>query len=182
MTKNDKIYLETQNMIFREFIETDWQHIKDLDSDPEVMKFLTNGIPSSDSEVDRVMSVVLSITKKWQGKFGFWVALDKDSLEFIGWFHLRPLKTDPDNASLLEIGYRLKKKFWGKGLGTEGSLALINKARREYGIREFCAQTLYTNLSSQNIMKKCGMTFWKEDFYPELPGEEKRGVWYKVSF
>lgn len=177
-----KIYLETPQIILREFVESDWHHIKDLDSDPEVMKFLTNGIPSPDSEVDRAMGVFLSMNKKWKGKFGFWVALEKETQEFMGWFHLRPLKSDPDNTSLLELGYRLKKNFWGKGIGTEGSLALIYKAKKEYGIKEFCAQTLATNLPSQNVMKKCGMTLWKEDTYPEFPGEEKRLVWYKMAF
>lgn len=177
-----KIYLETSHMILREFVETDWHHIKDLDSDPEVMKFLTNGIPSPDSEVDRVMGIFLSMNKKWNGRFGFWAALEKETQEFMGWFHLRPPKTDPENAALMEIGYRLKKKFWGKGIGTEGSLALINKARKEFGIREFCAQTMHNNLASQNIMKKCGMTFWKDDVFPDFPGEDKRVVWYKVGF
>lgn len=177
-----KIYLETPHMILREFVETDWHHIKELDSDPEVMKYLTNGIPSSDSEVDRVMGIVLTLTEKWEGKFGFWAALNKADGEFMGWFHLRPVKTEPENTSLMELGYRLKKKFWGKGIGTEGSLALINKARNEYGIKTFCAQTMLQNLASQNIMKKCGMTFWKDDLFPDFPGEDKRVVWYKVEY
>ena len=176
------MYLKTERMILREFVESDWHSIKELDSDPEVMKYLTNGVPSPDAEVNRAMGIFLSMNKKWNHKFGFWVALDMMSGEFIGWFHMRPVKTDPENANLLELGYRMKKKFWGVGLGTEGAIALIDKCRIDYGVKEFCAQTMLTNYASQNVMKKCGMTFWKDDIYLEFPGDDKRVVWFKKTY
>lgn len=176
------IYLETKKFRLREFTQEDWKNIKDLDSDPEVMKFISDGNPSSDKEVDRVMGVVLAMNKKWEHKFGFWVAEDLITNEFMGWFHMRPVKTDPENSDILELGYRFKRQFWGKGIATEGAKALIEKCRHDYGVKVFCAQAMKSNLASQNVMKKCAMTFWKDDTYEDFPGADKRVVWYKVTF
>ena len=45
--------------------------------------------------------------------------------EWIGWFHLKPSIAD---ERALEIGYRLRRAAWGRGLATEGSRALASFA------------------------------------------------------
>jgi hypothetical protein len=45
----------------------------------------------------------------------------------------RPDRKTLDRVNELELGYRLKKKFWGKGYVTEVSRALIQKAFRDCG-------------------------------------------------
>ena len=57
----------------------------------------------------------------WDGQpFGFLAAYEAGS--FVGWFHLRPSVAD---AGILELGYRLRRAAWGRGLATEGSRALL---------------------------------------------------------
>jgi hypothetical protein len=52
----------------------------------------------------------------------------------------RPLKdTDPDE---FDLGFRLRRSAWGKGYGTEGSLALIRKGFTELGVRHVTARAL----------------------------------------
>lgn len=179
---SSKIYLETSRMILREFTEFDRDEIRELDSDPEVMRYLSNGIPSDEKEIDRAMGIFLSLPEKYNHKFGHWVALDKETKNFIGWFHMRPLKDNPQDETLLELGYRLKKEYWGQGLATEGSLALIKKCQDEYKTKKFCAHAMLANDSSQNVMKKCGMSVWKEGLHEPFPGEDKRTIWYKLGF
>ena len=105
--------IKTDSVILRNFTDADGHNIKELDSDPEVMRYLTDGEPSSEEIVQKTMDVFLGFVDKTQGKYGFWAAEDIKTKEFIGWFQLRPLKEDPDNYKVLELGYRLKKKFWG---------------------------------------------------------------------
>ena len=41
-----QVFLETERMVLRRFTAADVDHLVDLDSDPEVMRFLTGGIPT----------------------------------------------------------------------------------------------------------------------------------------
>ncbi|MBG59879.1 MAG: GNAT family N-acetyltransferase [Peredibacter sp.] len=173
--------IKTDSVILRNFTDADGHNIKELDSDPEVMRYLTDGEPSSEEIVQKTMDVFLGFVDKTQGKYGFWAAEDIKTKEFIGWFQLRPLKEDPDNYKVLELGYRLKKKFWGKGIGTEVSKLLVKRAFDELNAKEVWAIAHRSNNSSTNIMKKCGLTFQFEKEYAPYPGKDKSCVYYRIS-
>lgn len=155
-------YLETTRLDLREFHSEDTDLLVDLDSDPEVMKFLTEGKPTSRDEAQKILARVMAYPEKYQGKLGVWCAEEKSSGEFMGWFHLRPDKKDPENLRDLELGYRLKRKFWGKGHATETSLKLIEKAFSELNAETVFAVTALANLASQSVMIKIGMIFETE--------------------
>lgn len=161
-----------------EFEANDHELIRDLDSDPEVVKFTSNGVPSDDTEVERVIAVILQLKQESNGIFGVWKAINKSTGEFMGWLHFRPLKSDPKNFKVIELGYRFKKEFWGQGFATEGSKALINKGFNELGVEEVWAHAMIENTASINVMKKCGLVFQREEIYDEWAGKDKRCVWY----
>ncbi|WP_413582511.1 GNAT family N-acetyltransferase [Bdellovibrio sp. HCB288] len=156
-------FIETERISLREFIATDERELLDLDSDPEVMKYLTNGATSSKEDIQRFMNRVSQQLKDSNGKYGVWAAIEKESYQFAGWFHLFPSRQEPENLERLFIGYRLKRKFWGKGYATEVSKALVQIAFEQYGAKEVCAQAMKANLRSQQVMINVGMTF-KHDF------------------
>ncbi len=160
-------YLETERMKLREICADDEQNILLLDSDPDVMKYLTNGVPTPIEEVHNAIERTTKLFKKHDGKFGFWAAINKADNQFMGWFHFRPGKKDADNVSRIELGYRLMKKYWGRGFATEGSKALISKGFTEFNVSEVFAQTLKENIASQKVMKKVGMSFVREFFEAE---------------
>lgn len=176
-----KKYLETDRLLLRELTLDDEQNIFELDSDPEVMKYLTNGAPSSREDVRSALLRTLSLYKKHNSRFGFWAAIENRSGEFMGWFHFRPSKRDPDNVKRIELGYRLKKKFWGNGFATEGSRALISNGFRELGIDEVFAVTMKNNRASQRVMEKVGLVFCREFHNEEHPDSQELDVEYSVS-
>lgn len=171
------VFLKTDRIILRQIEEQDWELLQELDSDPEVMRYLSHGVPSPAPEIDRALNIMLGFKQKFKGELGFWIALDLASQSFIGWFHLRPLKAFPDDIDKLEIGYRLKKKYWGKGLATEGAKALLDLAIKR-GTSEVWAHTMLGNTGSSNVMKKIGLQFHREELYEAYPGPDKRCVWY----
>jgi RimJ/RimL family protein N-acetyltransferase len=180
-TLREKIYLETDRMILRELSSNDVQHIFELDSDPDVMKFLTNGTPSTLEEVRTNLKKTEELFEKHNGKFGFWAAYDRRSNEFMGWFHFRPAKSDPDNLKRIELGYRFFKRFWGKGYATEGSIALLKKGFSELGVEEVFAITMQRNLGSRRVMEKIGLTFVREFFDPNFPDTTEKDVEYVLT-
>lgn len=166
-----KIYLETQRMILRELTFEDEDNLMDLDSDPEVMKYLTLGTPSTRIEIKEALIRVRELFLKHNGRYGLWAAIEKDSGKFMGWFLFRPDKAEPDNTDRIELGYRLKKEFWGKGFATEGSRALLKKGFEEYKIPVIFAMAMKRNTSSWHVMKKLGMTYVREYPYDKFPEE-----------
>ena len=93
----------------------------------------------------------------YQNQLGLFIAIEKSSGAFIGWFVLRPGYETPHNTDNLEIGWRFKQRFWGKGYGTEGALALKKRATK-LGARRLYATAMSTNTASIGIMKKVGLT------------------------
>ncbi|MAZ48401.1 MAG: GNAT family N-acetyltransferase [Halobacteriovoraceae bacterium] len=174
-----KPILTTERLNFYQFLPTDGYLIKDLDSDPEVMRYLTDGKASDDAEVERIMKILMGHYEKFGEEFGVWKAyLDQD---FIGWFHYRPLKANPDDISQIELGYRLKQKYWGQGFATEGSIALVKKAKNDPRIKALWASAMKGNSASQNVMEKVGMSFHSDWILESWPGEDKRAVWFKLD-
>src|SRR5437868_4166486 len=83
---------------------------KNLDADPDVMRYVTGGIPTSREEIqDEFLPAFLDYYQRYEG-YGFWAAIEKATGEFLGWFHFRP---GPDAApGEVELGYRLRKSAW----------------------------------------------------------------------
>ena len=173
-------YLETERLILRELTPTDRQNLFELDSDPEVMKYLTNGISSTHEEIEQSLFKILKMYERYENKFGLWAAIEKSTSSFIGWFHLRPCHKEPDNLERIELGYRLSKEFWKRGYATEGSLALIDKGFAELDVREVFATTMKKNLASQQVMKKVGLSFEKEFHDERFPVPDERYVIYNL--
>lgn len=176
-----EIYLETDRLILRQFEQKDSAFLAELDSDPEVMRFLNDGLRSDDVEIARATNVMLETRKRHNGRLGYFIAQKKNSSEAIGWFHLRPLKEFPHDETRLELGYRLKRKFWGKGYGSEASRALMDRGFGELAADEIWACAMKANQASQNIMKKMGMDLIRTEIYEPWPGEDKECVWYMAK-
>lgn len=150
------IFLETERLILRRFMPGDADNLVALDSDPEVMRYLTGGTPTPRAEIERdVLPAFLHYYER-SDSYGFWAVIEKATGDFLGWFHFRPLNGSPDDEP--ELGYRLHKAAWGKGYGTEGSRALIRKGFAELGVRRVVASTYQDNLGSRRVMEKAGMT------------------------
>lgn len=149
-------FLETERLVLRRFTEADVDNLLELDSDPEVMRFLTGGKPTPRDVIQHeILPRFLHYYERFAG-FGFWAAIDKSTGQFLGWFEFRP----PEGRGLDEadLGYRLKKSAWGKGYATEGSRALIRKGFTELGVRRVVAETMAVNTASRRVLEKAGLT------------------------
>ena len=65
----------------------------------------------------------------------------------------------PWHAGSLEIGYAFKPDFWGLGLATEVTAALIDWARQNRPEFKLVGFALTHNLASRRILAKSGMSF-----------------------
>jgi RimJ/RimL family protein N-acetyltransferase len=176
------VFLETERLVLRRFTERDVDNLVALDSDPAVMRFINGGKPTSREDIQNTfLPVFLRYYERYDG-YGFWAAIEKDTGEFLGWFHFRPAQGSPHDEP--ELGYRLRKSAWSKGYGTEGSRALIRKGFTELGVRRVVASTMAVNLASRRVMEKAGLRFVRT-FHQEWPdhieGEEHGDVEYALE-
>jgi RimJ/RimL family protein N-acetyltransferase len=151
-----RIFLETDRITMRDFTPDDVEALVELDRDPEVMRYITGGEPTPRATIEReVLPRFLAFHEAGDG-LGFWAALDRRDHRFLGWFHLRPESSDPNDIGL---GYRLHRRAWGRGLATEGSRALLAHGFETLGLSDIVANAMPDNAASIRIMEKLGMTF-----------------------
>jgi RimJ/RimL family protein N-acetyltransferase len=170
---------ETERLRFRRLTMGDVDALVELDSDPEVMRFLSGGVPTSPATVRDVQLPRLLAKYGRHPGLGRWAAVDRESGEFLGWFALDPSA----DGSEAELGYRLRRSVWGRGLATEGSRALVRYAFDTVGVRRVWAETMAVNERSRRVMAKAGLrhvrTFHLQWDDP-IPGTEHGEVEYEV--
>ena len=151
-----QVYLETDRLLLRRLTAADLDNMCDLDSDPEVMRFLSGGAPTPRAVIqDEILPRFLLSYERFPG-FGYWAAVEKSTGAFLGWVGLVP--RDGDYFGDLHLGYRLRRAAWGKGYATEAARALVRKAFAELGAQRVVATTYQDNLASRRVMEKAGLT------------------------
>ncbi len=178
------VYLETERLVLRRLTEDDAKRLFELDSDPEVMRYLNNGRTHTRNEiVEKVLPHYLDQSARYGDEYGFWAAIEKATGAFVGWFHFRPYRAEPE---AIELGYRLMRSAWSKGFATEGSRALLREGFTELGVDKVVADTLVGNVRSRRVMEALGMRLEAEfvldpDEFPEWSEGQRRGVRYALT-
>ena len=146
-----------------------------LELDPEVMRFLNNGAVDHD-RIDPANALLLMPRGT---EPNVWTARRNADDEFVGWFCLLPT-----GKAVAEIGFRLRRKAWGRGLASEGASALVNWGFEVAGYDKIVARTMAVNQGSRRVMEKIGMKHTRTDFldYPDpIPGTEHGEVMYELT-
>lgn len=183
-----QIFLETERLILRRFTDDDVELITELNSDPEVTRFITGGIGTP---IDEVRNQVLPRWKAFYARyegFGYFAAIEKSTGAFLGWFLLRPndkpVRADGSVRDGIELGYRLRRAAWGKGYATEGSKALLAKAFTDLGVERVYAEAMAVHGASRRVMEKAGLRFIgprRDDWPQTIPGDEHGDVEYALT-
>ncbi len=174
-------FLETDRLVLRAFTTADADHLLALDSDPEVMRFINGGRPTSREAIEtRVLPRLLHDYPCW-GTRGYWAA-EEESGTFLGWFEFRPL--DEHSGAVVELGYRLNRSAWGHGYATEGSRALIHKGFTDLAVERVTANTMAVNTRSRRVMVKSGLSFLRNftgDWPEAIEGSEHGELEYALT-
>lgn len=162
--------ISTDRLLLRPIELGDADTLVELDSDPQVMRYLTGGRPSTRIEVEATIAARLGAR---------WMAYERSDGAFVGWFGAVPFGDDE-----YELGYRLRRAAWGRGLATEGTLALIDETFGRFGARRVIAQTMAVNVRSRRVMERCGLHHVRT-FHPHfddpIEGSEHGEVEYELS-
>lgn len=147
--------LETKRLKLRPIAEADAQDFFELDSNPEVHKFLGNNPVSSIEQSKAMITAILEQYKTFG--LGRLAIVLKDTNEFIGWAGVKFEQNLRKEFDYYDIGYRLKQQFWGKGYATEAALASLDYGFNQLQLKEICAAADLDHIASNAILKKIGM-------------------------
>ena len=146
-------FLKSERLGFRSFKETDLDLFHKMNSDPEVMKYFPSVL-----DKEETLSLMNKINAHInEHGFGFYAVdlLSEDT--FIGFIGLKRPNFDADFTPCVEIGWRLDKKYWNRGLATEGSARCLDYALSHLNLSEVYSFTSLLNKASERVMQKIGM-------------------------
>ena len=170
-------HVETERLILRNILPTDVDGMFELDSDPDVHKYLGNTPLKSKTQSEEVIEFII----KQYSDFGIgrWAMINKQTNEFMGWSGLKLNTTTINNHTYFyDIGYRIIKRFWGKGYATESALAALDYGFNRLNLNSIYGITEINNHASHKVLLKIGLKHI-ENFYDENFKTNLR--WYNIS-
>lgn len=147
-----KVILETRRLLLRELRQEDFDAACLLLQDPEVM-YAYEG-PFSREEVQAWLDKQLHRYR--EDGFGLWALVEKSSGVLIGQCGLT--LQDYKDRRVPEIGYLLRRAYWHRGFAIEAARACREYAFQTLGFREVYSIIRDTNLPSQRVALRNGMT------------------------
>ena len=169
-----KVLIETERLIIRNIEEYDVQGIFELDSDPEVHEFLGKKPIKTIEEAKQIIDFIRAQYVKHG--IGRWAIIDKKTEDFIGWTGLKYEQSLRKEFSYYDLGYRLRKKYWGNGIATETAIESLKYGFEELDLKEIGAAADINHLVSNNILKKIGLKFIDRFDYEGVPHN-----WYNIG-
>lgn len=114
--------LETPRLRLRGFSHDDLDAYAEMCADPEVMRFVGNGQTLDRCQAWRNMAMIAG---HWQLRgYGLWAVEERSSREMIGRIGL----WNPEGWLQMEVGWTLRRTYWGQGFATEAAQAAIDYA------------------------------------------------------
>lgn len=143
---------ETERLYLREMKQSDFTSLCKILQDEDTMYAYEGAF--SDNEAQEWLDRQIFRYQKWN--FGLWAVILKETDAMIGQCGLT---TQPwKDGEVLEIGYLLERSYWHKGYATEAAKACKKYAFEILDADEVCSIIRDTNIASQNVAIRNGMT------------------------
>ncbi|MGE4353901.1 MAG: GNAT family N-acetyltransferase [Oscillospiraceae bacterium] len=145
--------LETKRLVLREMTQADFPSLCKILQNDEVMYAYEGAF--SDEEVQNWLDKQLANYKEYG--FGLWSVVLKETGRMIGQCGLT--MQNYKDSKILEVGYLFQKEYWHQGYATEAAITCKDYAFDELIAEEVYSIIRYTNIPSQNVAKRNGMTY-----------------------
>jgi ribosomal-protein-alanine N-acetyltransferase len=159
--------LHTERLLLRRWRPADQEPFAALNADPVVMEHFQAPLSRAESDA-MVTRIEENFTRRG---YSLWALEVRATGEFIGFTGLERPSFEAAFTPAVEVGWRLARPAWGHGYATEAARAAVAYAFTELHLAEVVSFTATTNLRSQAVMRRLGMTRdLADDFdHPRLP-------------
>jgi len=171
----------TDRVRLRRWRSDDREPFAALNGDPEVMEHFPSTLTpqESDALIDRIEAFFAT------HPYGLWAVERRDTHSFIGFAGLSLQTFEAHFTPAIEVGWRLAREQWGHGFATEAGNAAIAYAFQSLRLAEIVSMTATTNVRSQRVMERLGMTRDPADDFdhPGVPAGHplRHHVLYRLS-
>jgi len=148
--------LGSERLLLRRFTLADLPLLTELNADPDVMRYL-GGIRTPQQTRKLLETRILDYYLANPG-LGIWATLLRDSGECIGLHLLNQMHGE----DLIQVGYRLFSRYWGRGYATEMSVALLRYGYSQLQLPSIVAIADLSNRASQQVLLKAGLRWHGE--------------------
>lgn len=143
--------IRTERLILKPWEPPDWELFRPIATDPEVMRYITGGIPWTDEQIQNFVSRQVGLYA--ERNFCRWKTVDASTGNLIGFCGAGMWRDEPDP----EIGWWLARSHWGRGLATEAARAALADAFGRVGLRRIISIARRENVASIAVMNKIGL-------------------------
>lgn len=145
--------LRTDRLILRHWRAEDREPFAALNDDPEVMAHFPSHLTrdKSDAMADRIATFLDE--RGW----GLWAVEVAETGEFAGFTGLSIPRFDAPFMPAVEIGWRLARGSWGRGIASEAARASMAHAFDALHLDEVVAMIVPYNVRSQAVATRLGM-------------------------
>jgi len=173
--------LLTRRLRLSDFSASNLPDLARMNADPEVMRYFPATLNPEES-----VALLQRITEHQRiNGYSLFALHLNESDAFVGWCGLMVVPFEAHFTPAVEIGWRLNKIFWGKGLATEAAEAVLRLGFVELGLSEIVSFTAELNQPSIRVMQKIGMQSEPKDSFdhPKLPTNHplQRHILYRLT-
>jgi RimJ/RimL family protein N-acetyltransferase len=155
----------TGRLLLRRWRPEDAEPMAALNADPEVMRFIGDGAPSTRAGSDELLG---RFEREWDERgFGLW-AVEEHAAPgvLLGFCGLTVPMFLPPVLPAVEVGWRLARPAWGRGVATEAARAALAFGFEQHGMRQIIAVVHPANDRSLRVCAKLGMQPRRDQLHP----------------
>jgi RimJ/RimL family protein N-acetyltransferase len=159
--------MTSHSIILRQWEDGDLEQFAAMNSDPEVMQFMLKSL-TRDESIALLARFRTAIDQKG---WGLW-AVEVEGA-FAGFTGLSEPTFSAHFTPCVEIGWRLRREFWGLGVAYAAALQAESFAFRSLKIPELVSFTTAGNTKSRNLMQRLGFSRNTDDdfLHPGVPAD-----------
>jgi [ribosomal protein S5]-alanine N-acetyltransferase len=159
------IICETKRLLLRPFTLADAPLLLQLNSNPEVLKYIHEQPLVSIEDAERILNTII-LPQYTLYQLGRWAMIKKEDGAFTGWCGL---KYRPELNGEIDLGYRLNPEFWGKGYATEAATACLGYGFLQKNCPEITGRAHIENTASLKILQNIGLQYIKDEVIDDCP-------------
>ncbi len=165
--------VETDRLILRIWEPGDHAAVRRVFEDPDVVGAIGPG-----GDIDPDAAAADYLTRRIAGwehdGFGLWAAIERESGEVIGWTGAWHQDIAVDSPDDVEVGWTLRRPWWGRGLATEGARAAVEAAFASLPVERVVHLIDPANARSIAVATRLGSAPVGTSAHARVPGLELR--------
>lgn len=169
--------LETERLVLRDFVITDWDTLNTMLSDPQVTQYMHFALWNEEKRrawLEKMVQDAQNVQEAHRTAHNWAITLRSNGT-LVGWLYIGGTEGE------CGCGYALNRPFWGHGYMTEALRAAFSYEFHVLGTRRIVAECETQNIASARVMQKCDMTYVGTCYDADFEGNMAHRHHYAIS-